>query len=118
VAAGSFGAALLIGRVWAGMAGFAVLGAGLSVVVPLVFSAAAGRGRPGPNLALVTSSGYLGTLVGPAIIGGLAEVVGLPAALGVVVVLSGLTAILAHVVLPRTTPAAGPHPPPQEVLLR
>lgn len=118
VAAGSFGAALLIGQVWAGMAGFAVLGAGLSVVVPIVFSAAAGRGRPGPNLALVTSSGYLGTLVGPAIIGGLAEVVGLPAALGAVVVLSGLTAILAHVVLPRTTPAAGPHPPPQEVLLR
>jgi MFS family permease len=118
VAAGGFGAALLIGQVGAGMAGFAVLGAGLSVVVPLVFSAAAGRGRPGPNLALVTSSGYLGTLVGPAIIGGLAEVAGLPAAMGAVVVLSGLTAILAHVVLPRTTPAAGPHPPPQEVLLR
>jgi MFS family permease len=118
VAAVSFGAALLIGQVWAGMAGFAVLGAGLSVVVPLVFSAASGLGRPGPNLALVTSSGYLGTLVGPAIIGGLAEVVGLPAALGSVVVLSGMTAILAHYVLPRRAPAAGPPPPPQEVLLR
>jgi MFS family permease len=117
VAAASFGAALLIGHVWAGMAGFAVLGAGLSVVVPLVFSAASGLGRPGPNLALVTSCGYLGTLVGPAMIGGLAEVAGLPAALGSVVVLSGLTAILAHVVLPRSTPAAGP-PPPREVLIR
>jgi MFS family permease len=117
-AAASFGAALLVGRVWAGMAGFAVLGAGLSVVVPLVFSAASGLGRPGPNLALVTSSGYLGTLVGPAIIGGLAEVAGLPAALGSVVVLSGLTAVLAHVVLPRRTSASGPPPPPQEVLIR
>jgi MFS family permease len=118
VAAASFGAALLIGQVWAGMAGFAVLGAGLSVVVPLVFSAASRLGRPGPNLALVTSSGYLGTLVGPAIIGGLAEVAGLPAALGSVVVLSGLTAVLAHFVLPRNAPAAGPPPPPQEVLIR
>ena len=117
VAAASFGAALLIGQVWAGMAGFAVLGAGLSAVVPLVFSAASRLGRPGPNLALVTSSGYLGTLVGPAIIGGLAEAAGLPAALGSVVVLSGLTAGLAHVVLPRTMPAAGPPPPPQEVLI-
>jgi MFS family permease len=116
VAAVSFGGALLIGQVWSGLAGFAVLGAGLSFVVPLVFTAASGLGRPGPNLALVTSSGYLGVLAGPAIIGGLAEVVGLPAALGSVVVLCGMIAVLAHVVLPRHSPVAGP--PPQEALLR
>jgi hypothetical protein len=50
-------------------------------------------------------------LVGPADIGGLAEVVGLPGALGTVVVLSGMTAVLAHFVLPRRTVAAGPAPP-------
>jgi hypothetical protein len=50
-------------------------------------------------------------LVGPAVIGGLAEVVGLPGALGTVVVLSGMTAVLAHLVLPRRTVAAGPAPP-------
>ncbi len=111
VAAVSFGVALLVGQVWSGLAGFAILGAGLSVVVPLVFSAASVMGRPGPNLALVTSTGYLGMLVGPAVIGGLAEVVGLPGALGTVVVLSGMTAVLAHFVLPRRTVAAGPAPP-------
>jgi MFS family permease len=113
VAAGSFGVALLIGQVWSGLAGFAMLGAGLSVVVPLVFSAASRMGRPGPNLALVTSTGYLGMLVGPAVIGGLAELVGLPGALGTVVVLSGMTAILANFVLPRRPVAAGPAPPRQ-----
>ena len=117
VAAVSFGAALLIGQVWSGLAGFAVLGAGLSFVVPLVFSAAAGLGRAGPNLALVTSSGYLGVLAGPAIIGGLAELAGLPMALVTVVVLCGMIAVLAHVVLPRKSPAAGPPPPPQEILI-
>jgi MFS family permease len=118
VAAVSFGAALLIGQVWSGLAGFAVLGAGLSVVVPLAFSAASTMGRQGPNLALVTSCGYLGMLVGPAVIGGLAELVGLPGALGTVVVLSGMTAILGHLVLPRTSRRAGLPPPPQEVLSR
>jgi MFS family permease len=117
VAAVSFGAALLIGQVWSGLAGFAVLGAGLSFVVPLVFSAAARLGRPGPNLAMVTSCGYLGVLAGPAIIGGLAELAGLPAALGTVVVLCGMIAILARVVLPRTSPAASPPAPPQEILI-
>jgi MFS family permease len=113
VAAVSFGAALLIGQVWSGLAGFAILGAGLSVVVPLAFSGASTMGRPGPNLALVTFSGYFGMLVGPAVIGGLAEVVGLPSALGAVVVLTGMTAVLAHFVLPRRPPAAGPTPPRQ-----
>jgi MFS family permease len=111
VAAVSFGVALLIGQVWSGLAGFAMLGAGLSVVVPLVFTAASGMGRPGPNLALVTSCGYLGMLVGPAVIGGLAELAGLPGALGTVVLLSGMTAVLAHFVLPGRPAAAGPAPP-------
>lgn len=118
VAAVSFGAALLIGQVWSGLAGFAILGAGLSVVVPLAFSGASALGRPGPNLALVTSCGYLGMLVGPAVIGGLAELVGLPGALGTVVVLSGMAAVLGHYVLPRTSGRASLPPPPQEVLIR
>src|SRR5262249_22052348 len=70
MAAGGFAAALLVGQVWSALAGFALLGVGLSVVVPLVFSAAAATGRPGPNLALVTMSGYAGMLAGPALIGG------------------------------------------------
>ena len=115
VASVSFGLALLAGQVWSAMAGFAVLGAGLSVVVPLVFTAASRLGRAGPNLAFATSAGYLGMLAGPAIIGGLAEAVGLPAALATIVVLSGLVAVLGHFVLPR--PAAPVGPPPNETLV-
>jgi predicted MFS family arabinose efflux permease len=105
-AAVAFLGALLIGRPAAGMAGFAVLGAGLSVVVPIAFTAASRLGLPGPNLALVTSTGYMGMLVGPAVIGGLAEVVGLPAALGTIVVITTMTAILAGAVKPRSATAA------------
>ena len=47
------------------------------------------------GLAAVTSTGYLGFLVGPPIIGGLAELVGLPSALVVVVLLAGVVALLA-----------------------
>jgi hypothetical protein len=49
-------------------------------------------------------------------IGGLAEVVGLPAALGSVVVLTGMIAVLAHFVLPRES-AVGGLPPPQEIMV-
>lgn len=105
VAAAGFGAALLIGHVWSSLAGFAVLGGGLSVVVPLAFTATARLGRPGPNLAMVTSCGYLGALAGPAIIGGLANVTSLPLALGTVVLLSALIVVLAGAVRPR--PSAG-----------
>ena len=106
VAAVGFGGALLIGHVWSGLAGFALLGGGLSVVVPLAFTAAAGLGRPGPNLALTTSAGYLGSLAGPPLIGGLAEVTSLPAALGVVAVLCGMIVLLAGTIRPRA--ASGP----------
>jgi MFS family permease len=108
VAAAGFGAALLIGQVWSGLAGFALLGAGLATVVPLTFTAAAGLGRPGPNIALVTSFGYLGSLAGPALIGGLAELTSLPVALGIVVLLSALIVLLAGAVRPRPRPADSP----------
>ena len=107
LAAVGFGVALLVGQVWSALAGFALLGAGLSVVVPLVFSAAAATGRPGPNLALVTSSGYLGVLAGPALIGGVAQLTGLHAALGIVVILCVMCAALAGFVRPRTAPDQG-----------
>jgi MFS family permease len=104
IASVSFLGALLAGRVAAGLLGFALLGAGLSVVVPTVFSAASRLGMPGPNLAVVTSTGYLGMLIGPALIGGLAEAVGLPAALGTLVAITGLTSILGGAVRARAAP--------------
>jgi fucose permease len=109
LAAVGFGGALLIGHVWSGLAGFGLLGAGLSVIVPLAFTAAAGLGQAGPNLAFVTSAGYLGALAGPPMIGGLADITSLPAALGAVAVLSGLVVLLAGTVRPRVA-TAGPDP--------
>ena len=106
IASVGFLAALLAGHVPAGLAGFALLGVGLSVIVPSVFTAASRIGTPGPNLALVTSTGYLGMLAGPALIGGLAEAVGLPSALGTLVVITGLTAVFAGAVRPRAPHAA------------
>jgi predicted MFS family arabinose efflux permease len=104
LAAVGFGLALLIGQVWSGLVGFALLGVGLSVVVPLVFTAAATTGRPGPNLALVTTSGYVGMLAGPPLVGGVAQAIGLHAALGIDVILCAMCAALAGFVRPRGTP--------------
>jgi MFS family permease len=83
--------------------GFAALGVGLACVVPLVFVAAAGNDRdPGPALAAVSTPGYVGFLLGPPVIGGLAELVGLGTALALLPLLLAVVAALAG----RTAPAA------------
>src|SRR5882724_11610700 len=81
----------------AAIVGFACLGAGMSGVVPIVFRASGhvpGMAA-GVGLAAVSSMGYLGFLVGPPTIGGLAELLGLPLALVVIVVLATAVALLA-----------------------
>jgi MFS family permease len=90
LAAAGLAAGLLARHPIAGLAGFAALGAGLSCIVPQVFSAAghADPARAGRNLARVAGLGYLGLLTGPVLIGGAAGVVGLPWALGIPVVLA------------------------------
>ncbi|MEU5607670.1 MFS transporter [Streptomyces sparsogenes] len=56
------------------MVAFAALGLGLSCLMPFLF-VAAGEGAQGTAVAVtaVSTSGYLGLLTGPALIGGLAE---------------------------------------------
>jgi hypothetical protein len=69
----------------------------MSGVVPIVFRAAGhvpGMSA-GVGLAAVSSTGYLGFLIGPPTIGGLAELIGLPTALGVLVALATAVALLA-----------------------
>lgn len=83
--------------------GFAVFGAGLSVVVPQVF-AAGGRAdpaRPGSGLAKVVGLGYAGLAAGPAVIGAVAGRVGLHLALGIPVLLALWIAVAASVLAPR-----------------
>jgi len=65
------------------LAGFAVMGIGLSAVIPNVFGAA-GRVKslpPGVGMAAVTMAGYVGFLNGPPLIGGLAQYFGLRVAM-------------------------------------
>jgi MFS family permease len=97
LAAVGFGAGLAISEPVAGVVGFACLGAGMSGVVPIVFRAS---GRvpgmaAGVGLAAVSSTGYLGFLVGPPTIGGIAALTGLPTALIVLVALAAVVTALA-----------------------
>jgi MFS family permease len=81
---------------WA-LPGFAVTGAGFSVIVPIVF-AAGGRLEnisPGAGIAAVTGFGYVGFLMGPPVIGYLSEWLTLRHALGLLVVLTLFCAVLA-----------------------
>ena len=99
LAAGGLAAGLIIASPAAGVAGFALFGAGLSCTIPQLFSAAgnADPARRGAGLARVAGLGYLGLLGGPVVIGGCASLVGLPLALGVPVLLSLLVAASARV---------------------
>jgi MFS family permease len=65
------------------IAGFALVGIGTAVLVPLTFSAGANLGASGTALTLVMASGYAGAIAGPAMIGGAADQVGLRIALGI-----------------------------------
>ena len=88
-------AALLLPRPFFAIAGFAVAGLGNSNLVPILFSAA-GRNPvlgPGPGIATVTTVGFCGFLVGPAVIGLMSEFFGLSVALSVVVLLALVTAV-------------------------
>jgi MFS family permease len=57
--------------------GFALVGAGTAVIIPLAFGAGANLSRSGTALTIVTSSGYAGSIVGPALIGTAADHFGL-----------------------------------------
>jgi hypothetical protein len=89
-----FGAALLVGTPAAGLAGLALLGAGLSFTLPVAISAAGHvGGTAAVAVARVSTLGYLGSFVGPGLIGALAGPFGLPAALAVPAVLVAATAL-------------------------
>ena len=104
LAACGLGLTLVIGHAGTAVLGFALVGAGLSCVFPVVLSAAARTAGVAPSAAIaaVCTLGYLGFLIGPPAIGGLAELIGLPGALGLVVLLCALIAAIGS-----RAPAAG-----------
>ncbi|WP_213454434.1 MFS transporter [Rhizomonospora bruguierae] len=71
------------------VAGFALLGVGISVVVPLVFAAAGRTGdHPGRSIAAVAGIAYGSGLVAPGIIGGIAHASSLTVSFGLIVLLT------------------------------
>ena len=100
-------AALAVGRPWAGVLGFACLGAGMACIAPQVYSAAGNRdpAQAGAALSLVVSIGYVGFVIGPIVIGGVSTAVGLPTALTIPALLVLFVAIAAPALRPRPAPA-------------
>ncbi|MBS1599791.1 MAG: MFS transporter [Bacteroidetes bacterium] len=77
--------------------GFLMVGAGVSSVVPLVYSTA-GKSKilsPGVAIAAVSTIGYLGFLFGPPFIGFIAQISNLRISLGLVAVLGSVIALIA-----------------------
>ncbi len=85
---------------WAALIGFAVAGAGLAPVAPILFNAA--TRIPGVSraaaIASVTSIGYSGFMIAPPLIGGIATATSLTMALSVVVLAAAVLAFGARFV--------------------
>ena len=94
LAAVSMAAVLITRNAPLAFIGFALVGAGLALVAPVLFSAA--TRVPGVSraaaIASVTSIGYAGFMIGPPLIGGLAHASSLSVALTVVVIGSAFLA--------------------------
>ena len=89
--------ALLIPHPVVAIVGYALFGAGLSCIFPIVLRAAGHLEniQVAAAIAAVSTVGYTGFLAGPPMIGFLAEWLTLRGALGVVVMLTFLIAVLA-----------------------
>ncbi|HYH90255.1 MAG TPA: hypothetical protein VEX67_13560 [Solirubrobacteraceae bacterium] len=94
VAAGGLGVAIGTSAVAPALVGWAVFGAGLSLLAPTIIGAAP------TAIAGVTTCGYLGSFTGPPLVGALAELLSLSSALGVLVEAAAGVALLA----PRSLP--------------
>jgi MFS family permease len=100
-------AVLLVARPWFAMVGFGLVGVGLATVVPILYNAA--TRVPGVSraaaIASVSSIGYVGFMIGPPIIGGIAHATTLTFAMGTLIV-SALILIVGARKVPDAKPAA------------
>ncbi len=96
---GAIGLAIVIfiPNIYIAIFGFTLVGLGFSCVVPILFSAAAKVPGvvPGTGIAGVTTSGIFGFLIGPPLMGFIADTYSLTIALGFVMVLASVAVVLA-----------------------
>ena len=80
------------------VAGFLIVGLALSAVVPVSFSIAGdlAPGRAATAISIITTMSYGGFLMGPVIVGGLAEIAGLRPALATISIAGALILILSQ----------------------
>jgi MFS family permease len=97
VAAGGMALALALPHPAPALAGLFLFGLGFAPVFPVLYSVVAHRepAAAGASIAVVTTVGYLGSVVGPSSVGGLADWLGLRAALVTVVGFALAVALLA-----------------------
>jgi MFS family permease len=90
-----------------GLVGFALAGAGISLNAPIVFGFAGRRPDAGTSVATVTTIGYFGLLIGPPLVGGIAQATSLRVSFAV------LAAVAAAVALAATRLRLDEQPTPQ-----
>ena len=91
----------------AAIIGFALVGMGTAVLMPLAFSAGANLGQSGTSLTIVLAAAYAGSIAGPAMIGSAADHFGLRLALTILLAAAIVVLALAGKlqVANRATPA-------------
>lgn len=101
-----FALGLVINRPASVLIGFAVLGAGLGCVVPMVFRAAGTVDNvdTGKSVSAVAGFGWAGFVVGPVVIGEIASATTLHIALFLIPVLAGMVAIATSMAKPLRRP--------------
>ena len=94
---------LLAPMAFLAMSGFLLIGLGASNIVPVLFGGAGKQHAMPAGLAVsaITTAGYAGNLVGPAVIGFVAKAAGLPVAFWLLAALVALVVLSAGAVTPR-----------------
>lgn len=105
ITAVSMAVVLIVGQPWVAIVGCGLVGAGLAMIVPILYGAASRvpGTTPAAAIAAVSSIGYAGFMVGPPLIGVIAQHASLTAAMAVVVVAATILALSARFVPEKAT---------------